>query len=70
LRSENGNVSVSLPRESGFTLDAVARRGRVVGDEVVEGLATGSGAYRGVAGSGEMLLTLHSANGSIRLVRN
>jgi hypothetical protein len=70
LRSENGDIEVGLPREGGFTLDAVADRGRVTGDRVIEGLATGSGSYRGVAGSGEMLLTLHSANGSIRLSRN
>ncbi len=70
LRSENGDVEIDLPRRSGFTLDAVADRGRVFGDEVVAGLATGSGAYRGVSGSGEMLLTLHSANGSIKLSRN
>lgn len=70
LRSENGNIEIGLPRRSGFTLDAVAERGRVLGDEVIAGLATGSGAYRGVSGSGEMLLTLHSANGSIKLSRN
>lgn len=70
LRSENGDVEVGLPRDGGFTLDAVADRGRVVGDAVIDGLKTGSGAYRGVAGSGELLLTLHSANGSIRLSRN
>lgn len=70
LRSENGDVEVGLPGNSGYTLDAVAERGRVVGDALVDGLATGTGAYRGVAGSGEMLLTLHSANGSIRLSRN
>jgi hypothetical protein len=70
LRSENGDVEVGLPRGGGFTLDAVADRGRVVGDAVIDGLKTGSGAYRGVAGSGELLLTLHSANGSIKLSRN
>jgi DUF4097 and DUF4098 domain-containing protein YvlB len=70
LRSENGDVEVGLPQRGGFTLDAVAERGRVVGESVVHGLKTGSGSYRGVTGSGELLLTLHSANGSIRLSRN
>ena len=70
LRSENGNVEVGLPRRGGFTLDAVAERGRVEGDSVIAGLRTGSGSYRGVEGTGELLLTLHSANGSIRLSRN
>ncbi len=70
LRSENGDVEIGLPRDSGFTLDAVAARGRVTGDSAIDALKAGSGSYRGVAGSGEMLLTLHSANGSIRLSRN
>lgn len=69
LRSENGDVEIGLPSKLGFTLDAVAERGRVTGDDVIAGFATGSGAYRGTAGSGDTLLTLHSGNGSIRLSR-
>lgn len=69
LRSENGDVAIDLPSDSGFTLDAAAERGRVVGDDIVDGWATGGGAYRGSTGSGEMRLTLHSANGSIKLSR-
>ncbi len=70
LASQNGDIRVDVPPALGFTLDAVARRGRVRGvSELPQGGAA-AGAYQGRFGDGATLLTLSTANGSIRLARN
>lgn len=69
LTSENGNVRVGIPPRLGFALDAVAPRGGVRGVSDLPQGESASGAYHGQVGDGSTLLTLSTANGSIRLVR-
>lgn len=69
LKSENGNVGVSLADAIGFTVNASARRGRVIEKLQLERESAGAGSLSARAGDGGTLLTLTTANGNIRLAR-
>lgn len=69
LRSENGDVSVDINEEIGFTLDATAARGDVRGDTGLPLDPQAPGAFRSREGTGDTRLTLATSNGSIRITR-
>ncbi len=69
LRSENGDVNVGLGADVGYTLDANAVRGDVLGDAGLPIDRASPGSFRSATGSGDTRLTLTTANGSIRLTR-
>lgn len=69
LRSENGDVRVGLGADVGYTLDANAARGEVLGEAGLAIDPASPDSFRATEGSGDTRLTLASANGSIQLTR-
>jgi DUF4097 and DUF4098 domain-containing protein YvlB len=70
FESSNGAVSLRLPRDARFSVDAATSNGRVASDFEVEGGQPGKHSLKGDINGGGAKLYVRSSNGSVSLREN
>jgi hypothetical protein len=67
LESTNGGISIRLPRDARFSLDAATSNGGVDSDFSIPGTKTGRSKLQGDVNGGGSKLVIHTSNGGIHV---